>query len=537
MPPGSDAAGSRADRAPRTERSGTCPMGAGAVPLHEGGSGAVPWEDLRARHGGVVAVETAPGVSGWLVLGYKENLQVLRDQHYFSADPRPWGGTAPARGGALTRDGEEHQRLRAPLVEALARVGSARLVPAVEKAAGRLLDKVASQGRADLIGQYAAPLPALVLNDLFGLSDSYGWLLADLSARLWSGDPDLAEPAAHAVRAYFRGLVARKRREPGEDTASWLLRHPNGLTDQEAAEVLSLLWEIGHEPTTHLIGNALLRLLGDPAVWAGYIGGTLPPEDFLDYVMWTDPPLRLLAGRYSTTDIRFAGARISRGDPLLFGFAAAHTDPALGGRRLDADPLALAGDRSHLAWGAGAHRCPARGLARELVRTALDAVVDRLRGMILAVEPSQLRWRASLSVHGLAELPVWFTPTGERSEPEPQQDEPVRWIRRRRKKPRPQGARYQAPLAPSEDDSPQEAAPVPPAAGPAGKTAPAGARYQAPLAQPRHGKETPAGSRPPAPARRVAPAGARYQAPFAALREEKRPDPLEQLLDQWGRTD
>ncbi|MEE2038864.1 cytochrome P450 [Nocardiopsis sp. CT-R113] len=486
-----------------------CPLGAGsALPLHGNAAADVPWDRLRSRYGGLVPVEIGPGVPGWLLLGYKENLQVLRDQSHFSADPRPWNpaGTAPARSAALTRDGEEHQRLRIPLVEALARVGTPQLVPVVERAAVQLIGRVAAGGSADLIGQYAAPLPALVLNELFGLPDAYGRLLADLTLRLWSGDPSRAEPAALAIRSYFAGLVARKRAEPGEDVTSWLLAHPHALTDDEAVESLSLLWETGHEPTTHLIGNALLKLLEDPYVWTAYLGGTLTPEDFVDYVMWTDPPIRMLAGRYSTADIRFAGASIRRGEPMLFGFASAHTDPSVfhGGD----DAMAMAGNRSHLLWGAGAHRCPATGFSRELVRTALDIAVDRMRGMVLAVEPHELRRRGSPSVHGLVKLPVWFTPTGERAEPAAVEEEQApasvrRWTRKKRK-PASQGARYQAPLAREGTvDERVVRAPAPaPAAG--------------------------AGSRPRRPPQG---AGARYQAPFAE--EEILPDPLERLLATW----
>jgi ABC-type Fe3+/spermidine/putrescine transport system ATPase subunit len=307
--------------------------------------------------------------------------------------------------------------------------------------------------------------------------------------------------------------VARKRAEPGQDITSLILQHPHGLTDDEAVEALSLLWETGHEPTTHLIGNALLKLLEDPNVWTAYLGGTLTPEDFVDYVMWTDSPIRMLAGRYSTMDIRFAGARIRQGDPLLFGFASAHTDPSVS--RAADDAMALAGNRSHLSWGAGAHRCPATAFARELVRTAIDTVVDRMRGMVMAVEPDELRWRASLSMHGLEELPVWFTPTGERDQrgerPEESRPEPVvtRWVRRRKRRPAAgQGARYQAPLprdSRSESGEPVNEEPAPAAT--------------ARTAKPRPRRAAPQG------------VGARYQAPFAE--EAHTPDPLEQLLHTW----
>lgn len=405
-----------------------------------------PWDRLRSRHGGLVPVEVAPGVPGWLLLGYKENLRVLRDQNHFSADPRPWGadGALPIRGAALARDGDEHQRLRLPIVDALASVGTQRLVPVVQRAAVRLIGRVGAKGAADLVGQYALPLPALVLNELLGLPDSYGHLLADLTARLRGDDARRAATAAPAVRAYFRGLVARKRAEPGSDVTSVILEHPHGLTDDEAAEALRLLWATGLEPTTHLIGNALRLLVGDPGVWTAYLGGTLTPEDFLDYVMWTDPPVSVLAGRYATTDLRISGVLVRRGQPLLFGFGAAHTDPSVSGGTGAAVDL-LVGNRAHLSWGAGAHRCPAASFTQELVRTAIDTALDRMRGMVSAVGPDGPRRRASPG--GPEELPVRFVPTGEpepSAEPEP---EARRGARRRKRRPVGRGARYQAPFA------------------------------------------------------------------------------------------
>ncbi|PWV44482.1 cytochrome P450 [Nocardiopsis sp. L17-MgMaSL7] len=448
---GDDAAGAAgAARCPYTAQTALSPQQDGDPGLARGEE--PPWDQLRSRHGGLVSVEVSPGVPGWLLLGYKENLQVLRDQTHFSADPRPWdaSGAAPVRGAALNRDGDDHQRLRQPIVDALASVGTQQLVPVVQRAAVHLIGRVESAGAADLIGQYAAPLPALALNELLGLPDSYGHLLADLSARLWSGDQKGAATAAPAVRAYFRGLVARKRAEPGRDLTSSILEHPHGLTDEEAVEALHLLWAAGHEPTTHLIGNALLRLIEDPGVWTAYLGGTLTPEDFVDYVMWTEPPVSVLAGRYATTDMRFAGARIRRGEPLLFGFGSAHTDPSVSGDTADSVAL-LAGNRAHLSWGAGAHRCPATAFTRELVRTAIDTALDRMRGMVMAVEPAELRWRPAPGVHGLVELPVWFTPTGEREQsgarPEPREPVVRRRSRRRTRLPAAQGARYQAPFA------------------------------------------------------------------------------------------
>ncbi|WP_052745445.1 cytochrome P450 [Allosalinactinospora lopnorensis] len=486
--------------------AGQCPMSAEAVPLYTEATtddrGAV-WERLRARYGPVAPVEVAPGTVGWLLLGYHENLEALRDQNRFFAEPGLWDG--PPRARALAGGGDEHRRLRAPIVDALARLTPARITAEVESVAGALLDGIATAGRADLIGQYAEPLSALLLNRLLGLPDDYGRLLADLTTAVWSGEHARAEPAARGVHDYFTGTVARKREHPGEDLATWLLRHPAALSDQEAAQELMSLWTAGHEPTTHLIGNALARLLGDPEIAMTYGSATLPADDFLDYVMWVDPPLKMLAGRFSAHDMRIGGAEIKKGEAMLVGFAPAHADPAVTG---SGDARSFAGNRAHLMWGAGAHACPAQGLAREIARIALDTVVARLRGATLATVPDNLRWRDSLSVRGLVELPVVFAA----ARPAPDdtaaaEEKPVRGIGRRIRKtarPRRQGARYQAPSAPAEEDSP--------------------VRKEAPAA----------GVRPvPARPRRQSPSGARYQAPGSAAAEEPRPDALERLLGAW----
>jgi hypothetical protein len=109
-------------------------------------------------------------------------------------------------------------------------------------------------------------------------------------------------------------------------------------------------------------------------------------------------------------------------------------------------------------------------------------------------------------VNGLVDLPVWFTPTGERGQREaPEESKPApavtRWVRRRKRKPAGQGARYQAPLTTG------------------GRTGPAVEDAPERAARTRTRRAAPQG------------AGARYQAPFAE--QAHTPDPLEQLLETW----
>lgn len=496
---------SRPRPTPGTPPQPRCPVHAQAVPLYRNAhrsDHALLWEELRARFGAVAPVEISPGVPGWLLLGYHENLNVLRNPVSFSTDPARWreareGWQENRVGGtALAADGERHRRMRTPLVEALHALSGRRLSRTVTRLASSLVDRFATTGRADLIADYAAPLPAMVLNFLFGLDDRYGDLLARLCAARDGDDPDAAERATADLRRYVRALVARRRAEPGDDLVSRLLAHPVALTDAEVATEVETLLRLGVEPTAHLIGNALRLLLTQPEVAAAYRGAALPSVDFLDYVMWADPPLQALQARYPTHDVRIGGADIKEGEALVLGFAPAHADPATRrGHALDD----LAGNRSHLMWGAGPHGCPARALASEVAATAIDVLLDRLDPK-LDGPPEQLRWRASLSVHGLAALPVVFPPEPAPAVPQQPAPRPRRRLlaRTARRTAAPRGARYGAP-----GDTAEPPAPRTPTA--------------------RH-------ARVPAPASRAT--GARYHVPAPA--DEPRPDPLEGLLAQWA---
>ncbi|GAB2480906.1 cytochrome P450 [Nocardiopsis aegyptia] len=372
------------------------------------------WERLRELHGAVAPVELDPGVPAWLLLGYHENLSVLQNPHLFSRDTRQWrevtdgrvdlAASRPAlswRPNALYADGPEHTRLRAPVADGLARLDLSATARTVRRMADDLIDAFAATGRADLIGDFAAPLPVLVLNHLYGLPDSYGHMLGDLTAVVFGADARRGEEAVARVHQYFAGLVSRKRGRPGADLVSWMMEHPSRLSDHELAHAAALIDNAGHQPTTHLIGNTLRTLLTDPRIRTAHADARLTVHDLLDHVMWTDTPFQVLPARIALQDVRIGTCDVRGGDALLIGFEAAHRDPAV---------RSAGGGRAHLMFGAGPHACPARNLARTIAATAVTAAHERLGGLRLDVAPRELRLTPSPFLRGLAELPVAFTP-------------------------------------------------------------------------------------------------------------------------------
>lgn len=368
----------------------------------------------RARATGpTTPVELAPGVRATLVTSYEAALHVLRSTETFAKDPRRWNdlndGTVPPdspvvpmmmyRPNALFSDGEEHKRLRGAITDSLARVEPNTLRGYVERSADTLIDRFAPTGRADLLGEYAQVLPLLVFNHLFGCPAELGLKLVEGMSGIFDGVD--AERSNQLLTTTLLELVTLKRERPGPDVTSWLTLHPARLTDEEMIHTLVVLMGAGTEPQQNLIANGLRLLLSDDRFAGDLSGGSLPVEDALDEVLWTDPPMANYAVHYPKRDVRYEGALLKAGDPLVVSLAAANTDPALTNDQ-------RAGNRAHLAWSAGPHNCPAQSEARLIASVAVEKLLDRLPDVELAVPVGALEWRPGPFHRALAALPVTF---------------------------------------------------------------------------------------------------------------------------------
>ncbi|MFD2690627.1 cytochrome P450 [Streptomyces phyllanthi] len=370
----------------------------------------------RLRRAGPTApVELAPGVRARLVTSYDAALHVLRSPETFAKDPRRWrdlaDGTVPVdspvvpmmmyRPNALFTDGEEHRRLRGAITDSLARVEPATLRGYVEHSADTLIDRFAPRGEADLLGEYAQVLPLLVFNHLFGCPADYGVRLVEGMSGIFDGVD--AERANELLTTTLLDLIELKRARPGHDVTSWLMAHPARLEDDEMVHTLVVLMGAGTEPQQNLIAGSLRLLLSDDRFAGTLSGGSLPVEDSLDEVLWTEPPLANYAVHYPKHDVTYKGALLRAGEPLVVSFAAANTDPALASDQ-------RAGNRAHLAWSAGPHNCPAQSEARLIAAVAVEKLLDRLPDVELAVPVEELQWRPGPFHRALTALPVTFPP-------------------------------------------------------------------------------------------------------------------------------
>ncbi|MCP3818488.1 cytochrome P450 [Streptomyces sp. A3M-1-3] len=374
------------------------------------------YDQLRRYWGPIAPVELTPGVGTWLVLGHQEVLELVWDERAFSSDSRHWNAIneglisadsplLPILGWrpALSRtDEQEHRQQRQAVTETLDRIDLRRLRIVVRQQADALVDGWAVHGTADLVTQYGHSLVWSVFTQLLGLSDDFAPRLDSLITRIVDSAEEAADADAELMEVLHR-LVAEKRAAPGPDLPSWLLAHAAQLTDAEVAHNLAALLLAGTESSSSWISNTVRLLLSDSGLISALANGRLTVSDAVDRALWAGSPVPNITGRWARADVTFAGCRIRAGDLLIPCLAAANTDPGVQG----AGDSAF-GNRAHLAWGTGAHGCPAKDPARLIVETAVDVLLHRLPEIRPAVPDAGLQWRPSLWRGAPAGLPVAF---------------------------------------------------------------------------------------------------------------------------------
>jgi len=372
----------------------------------------------------VCRVALPGGQPAWLITRYEDVAAALKEERLGKdrlkaltpdqATRQPW---VPAMFRPLTRnmldlDPPDHTRLRGLVQKAFTPRLVERMRERTQSLTQELLDAALRRRRADLIRDYALPVPTTIIAEMLGVPVEDRHRFHRWSRVIVASDPSgpgmlKAIPSVLFFLRYIRRLVRARRADPRDDLLSALARTEEAgdqLDEDELLAMIFLLLVAGHETTVNLIGNGSLALMKNPGqmekLRAEPSGIKTAVEELLRY----ESPLATATERFAREDIAVAGVTIPRGGLVYAVLASANRDPR---QFPDPDTLDLAREpNKHLAFGLGIHYCLGAPLARLEGEIAISTLLRRAPGLRLSVAPEALRWRRGLVLRGLESLPV-----------------------------------------------------------------------------------------------------------------------------------
>ncbi|MEV1067226.1 cytochrome P450 [Streptomyces sp. NPDC050263] len=357
------------------------------------------------------------GSESWLVTRYAEQRAILGDPRVSADTDSPGYPTkASPEGGEgklsfIMMDDPEHARLRRMVTAPFAIKKVEALRPAVQRIVDDLIDELlAGHQPADLVEQFALPLPSLVICELLGVPYDDHAFFQDNTKTMVHRDatPEQRGQAGREVAGYLAALIGTRLADPREDLLSSIAgRITAGEIDhQQATEMALLLLIAGHETTANMIALGTLALLqnpdqltllresDDPKVVASAV------EELLRYLHITHLGRR----RAAVADIEIAGQVVKAGDGLIMANEIANRDPEV---FPDPDRLDITRDaRRHVAFGFGVHQCLGQPLARMELQVVYGTLYKRIPTLKLAGSLDDVRFKHDAFIYGVHALPV-----------------------------------------------------------------------------------------------------------------------------------
>lgn len=310
-------------------------------------------------------------------------------------------------------NGEQHTRLRRLVGIAFSPRHVEGVAPRIQAFIDKLLDGIAEAGKAELITEYAMPVPAMVLTEMLGAPyEDHRAIQAWVDAVANSMKPvledelvRLADIATVEFDGYIRDMIAERRKDPGDDLLSALIaaeEEGDRLTENELANLLFTIMAAGNETTTSLISSGTMLLLTQPEEYKKIVADPGLMANAVDEMLRYEAPIQNAFMRIAAKDTVLMGDEVVGGEMVAALIGAANRDPDV----FD-DPDRFLVDRpnadAHLSFGSGIHFCLGRRVGLQTGTMALGSLVRRFPDLALA---DGATWRKTVPTRRLDRLDV-----------------------------------------------------------------------------------------------------------------------------------
>lgn len=312
----------------------------------------------------------------------------------------------------INQDDPQHKRLRKLVHKAFTPRSVEQMTERINTFTSELLGKLETEREIDLIQSYALPIPVTVISWMLGVEShevpAFSKTIRSLSQDM-SGFGMLQSMFVDMPKAvaFLRELIARKRKNPGEDLLTALIHaeeEGDSLTEDELISMTMLLIIAGHETTVHLITHSIVTLVEHPDALLKLKENPSLIDSAIEEVVRFVGPVHTTETNYAREDITLHGVTIPKGAPVFPLLGAANRDPAV----FD-EPDTFDITRSpnhHLGFGQGIHYCLGAPLARLETKIAVRLLLQRFSHLRLPLKSSALGIQRMPLLHRYNRVPI-----------------------------------------------------------------------------------------------------------------------------------
>jgi cytochrome P450 len=360
----------------------------------------------------------APGTDGFILSRYEDIAKVVRDPERYPPtlslavdtmlgseiplEELPHTNAMMISMATLRPTIELWRSHRKELTDPWVGPGATRHTAMITRLADQLIDKWIDRGSVEFIGEFARPLPQMVMASVLGfpledVPQLARWGTAQVMAYVFGSghrniltEEQLTEQFREldGFKEYVQEQVLAKRRNPADDMISFLTTVKydalgRTLTDIEINGIVYAMVLGGLETTQYALEEQAQLLCEQPDVFDRLKTDRSLIRQFTEEAMRLRSPTQGLSTRTTSQDEEFQGVRVPKGSLLHLRWGAANVDD----HEFEC-PYELQLERKavtrHLTFSAGPRVCPGAGISRVEQQIAWERLLERIDSLSYA---------------------------------------------------------------------------------------------------------------------------------------------------------
>lgn len=311
-------------------------------------------------------------------------------------------------------DDEDHSKRRKIAAQGFEDHILERFAATVRETVRVLVTEVKDMKDIEFVEKIAKKLPSTVLADLFSIPEEdreQFFHSANIMTGFFGGasqyrneDGIEVNAAALSLKRYFENLIVERKRNPGPDYVSILLKAQpmSGLTDEELISQLIMMLVAGQVTTTDQINNIMFFLATRPELQSQLRANPELIPNALEELKRIDPAVTFIF-RVVRKETHIQGHAVKPGDVIFISTHCINRDLPESERPHEID---LHRRAQHFAYGHGPHYCLGAKLGRLEIRLLFEEILRSVPAFRLDTTKEVKRDHYSLSFSGWEQLPL-----------------------------------------------------------------------------------------------------------------------------------